>query len=40
VPRKIAKATGLRVAELAELRRNLTVLTEAVGAHHLTLDDQ
>jgi DNA-binding MarR family transcriptional regulator len=40
VPRKIAKATGLRAAELAELRRNLIALTEAVGAHHLTPDEQ
>jgi DNA-binding MarR family transcriptional regulator len=39
VPRKIAKATGLRAAELAELRRNLTTLTEVVGAQHLNLDE-
>jgi MarR family transcriptional regulator, organic hydroperoxide resistance regulator len=40
VPRKIAKATGLRAAELTELRHNLTALTEAVGAHRLTPDEQ
>jgi MarR family transcriptional regulator, organic hydroperoxide resistance regulator len=35
VPRKIAKATGLRVAELAELRRTLVALTTTVGAAKL-----
>jgi MarR family transcriptional regulator, organic hydroperoxide resistance regulator len=40
VPRKIAKATGLRAAELAELRRTLTTLTEVVGAHRLIPDEQ
>jgi DNA-binding MarR family transcriptional regulator len=39
VPRKIAKATGLRAAELAELRRTLIALTEVVGAQQLTPDE-
>jgi MarR family transcriptional regulator, organic hydroperoxide resistance regulator len=39
VPRKIAKATGLRAAELAELRRTLTALTDVVGAQRLTPDE-
>ena len=39
VPRKIAKATGLRAAELAALRRNLVALAEVVGAQQLTPDE-
>ena len=39
VPRKIAKATGLRAAELAELRRTLVALTAVVGAAHLNPDE-
>ncbi len=39
VPRKIARATGLRAADLAALRRELVALTEAVGAHTLTPDE-
>jgi DNA-binding MarR family transcriptional regulator len=39
VPRKIARATGLRANELAALRTNLLALTETVGAHHLTPDE-
>ncbi len=39
VPRKIANATGLAGAELAELRRNLTALTEVVRAAHLSPDE-
>jgi DNA-binding MarR family transcriptional regulator len=39
VPRKIAKATGLRAPELAELRRTLIALTEVVGAQQLTPDE-
>jgi DNA-binding MarR family transcriptional regulator len=39
VPRKIARATGLRSAELAELRRTLVALTEVVGAQQLTSDE-
>ena len=39
VPRKIAKATGLRAAELAELRRTLIALTEVVGAQRLIPDE-
>jgi DNA-binding MarR family transcriptional regulator len=39
VPRKIARATGLRAAELAELRRTLVALTEVVGAQQLTSDE-
>ena len=35
VPRKIAGATGLRVAELSALRRELVRLTEAVSAQRL-----
>jgi MarR family transcriptional regulator, organic hydroperoxide resistance regulator len=39
VPRKIAKATGLRAAELSALRRNLVALAEVVGAQQLTPDE-
>jgi DNA-binding MarR family transcriptional regulator len=39
VPRKIARATGLRVGELAALRKNLVALTETVGGHQLTPDE-
>jgi DNA-binding MarR family transcriptional regulator len=39
VPRKIAKATGLRAAELAELRRTLVALTAVVGAARLDPDE-
>jgi DNA-binding MarR family transcriptional regulator len=39
VPRAIAKATGLRAAELAELRRNLTALTRVVGEIRIEPDE-
>jgi DNA-binding MarR family transcriptional regulator len=39
VPRKIARATGLRVADLAALRRDLVALTEVVGAQRLIPDE-
>jgi DNA-binding MarR family transcriptional regulator len=39
VPRKIARATGLRVAELAALRRDLVALTEVISERRLTPDD-
>jgi MarR family transcriptional regulator, organic hydroperoxide resistance regulator len=39
VPRKIAGATGMGLAELEALRQNLVRLTESVGAHRLTPDE-
>jgi DNA-binding MarR family transcriptional regulator len=39
VPRRIARATGLRATELATLRRDLTALTRTVGAKTLTPDE-
>lgn len=39
VPRRIAGATGLRLEELDALRRDLTRLTETVGASRLDPDE-
>ena len=39
VPRKIAKATGLRVGELSTLRHDLRALTEVVGTRELNPDE-
>jgi DNA-binding MarR family transcriptional regulator len=40
IPRKIAKATGLRAGELSALRHDLRALTEVVGALELTPDEK
>jgi DNA-binding MarR family transcriptional regulator len=39
VPRKVAKATGLDLAELAALRQSLTTLTATVSGQQLNLDE-
>jgi MarR family transcriptional regulator, organic hydroperoxide resistance regulator len=39
VPRRIAGATGMELAELEALRQNLTRLTEAVSAQTLTPEE-
>jgi DNA-binding MarR family transcriptional regulator len=40
VPSKVAGATGMELFELTALRQNLVRLTEAIGTHHLTPDEQ
>jgi MarR family transcriptional regulator, organic hydroperoxide resistance regulator len=39
VPRRFVGATGMTLAELAELRQNLVRLTEAVSTHPITPDE-
>jgi hypothetical protein len=39
VPRKVAGATGMGLAELDALRQDLVRLTESVAAHRLTPDE-
>ncbi|MGH3646239.1 MAG: MarR family winged helix-turn-helix transcriptional regulator [Micromonosporaceae bacterium] len=40
VPRKVASATGLELAELDALRRRLTTLTQTLNGQRLTADER